>query len=461
MASTALAAPAVDRYRRVVRSGTTSIAHAGGRGTLRDRVAPWLAVGTLVAVAAVMAAWTWQHVEIPGRPELPLYGMQDFRDGIYYPIGTLLLGDNPYSPSAVQRHFAPDALFPLYTPVHLAMYLPYGFLPQRVAEAIHFALSLALLFVLALVCLRLCDLAPTTTAVFGLAAFLIATRAGYADLFYGQVAAFLVVPTFGALSFRHRAPLFAAVCLAFACAKPSYGGPLALLMLASGALRAVVLGGVLAGAVSAVVGVFLLRAAGGIAPFVASIQENVAAWNRFPELTGPHGIHPVDLVAVIDRFVAVPPLPHAALGLAILTIGAVAARRAWRRSEILGISMAAATMLACIHHQIYDVLLLAAPLTAIASRRFPIAPGPVGEVLRSVLLASLAVAFFNYAASTQVLEGFPMSGAARLAIVSAAGIAVTIVWGTLVWMSLATDRTQEAGSPIDVPAGARAGGARS
>lgn len=427
---------------------------------MRDRLAAWVAVAAFVAVAGVIAAWTWKRVEIPGRPELPLYGMQDFRDGVYYPVRTLLAGDNPYSPSAVKRHFAPDAIFPLYTPVHLAMYLPYGFLPQRAAETIHFGLSLALLFALALVCLHLCDLPATVPAVFGLAAFLVVTRAGYADLFYGQVAAFLVVPTLGALHFGRRAPGLAAVCLALACAKPSYGGPLALLLLARGAVRAVVLGGLLAGTVSAVVGAFLLRAAGGVAPFIASLQENVAAWKQFPELTGPTGIHPVDLVAVIDRFVEVPPLLHAGLGLAVLALGAVAARRAWDRSELLGVSTAAATMLACIHHQIYDVLLLALPLTAIASRRLTVADGTRGEAFRSVLLAVLAVAFFNYAASTQVLEGFDLTGAARLAIVSAAGIAVTFVWGTLVAMALAPDRTSSAPASIEDPADARADGDR-
>jgi hypothetical protein len=440
-----------------VRPGAPISSHAGPRGATRDRVAPWFAVGAFVVIAGVIAVWTWRRLEVPGHPELPRYGMQDFRDGVYYPVRTLLAGDNPYSPSAVRRHFAPDAIFPLYTPVHLAMYLPYGLVSQRVAELVHFTLSLGMLLALALVCVRLCDIAPTVTAVFGLAAFLVATRAGYSDLFYGQVAAFLVVPTYGALHYARRMPWLAAVCLALACAKPSYGGPLALLLLAHGAVGTVVLGGTLAGLVTAVVGVFLLRAAGGLAPFVASLQENVATWSRFPELTGAQGIHPVDAVAVIDRFVELPPALHAALGAGILALGAFAAVHAWRRSELLGESMAAATVLTCIHHQIYDVLLLAVPLTAFASRRLTVVEGKLGAALRVALLALLGVAFFNYAASYQVLDGFHLTGAVRLAIVSAAGVAVTVTFLTLVWMSLAR-RTEPV--PTDA-ASASAGGAPS
>jgi len=418
-----------------VRPGTTTLSSAGSRGATRHGSAPWLAVGAFVMVVVVVAAWTWHRLEVPGRPELPYYGMQDYRDAVYYPVRTLLAGDNPYSPSAIRRHFAPDALFPLYTPVHLALYLPYGLLPQRLAELLHFALSLALIVVLAYVAVRLCELPVTITLVFGLAAFLVASRAGYANLFYGQVAAFLVVATYGALHFARRTPWLAALCLAVACAKPSYGGPLALVLLAHGAFRAVVLGALFAGTATAIVGAFLLRAAGGIGPFVASLQENVAAWSRYPELSGAAGIHPVDVPAMLQRFVDIPPALQAALGIGLLALGAFAAARALPRSELLGECTAAVTVLACIHHQIYDLLLLAVPLTALASRRLAVGAG--SEAARTALLALLGVALFNYAASYQVLDGFHVTGAARIAIVSTGGLAVTATFVALVWASLA------------------------
>ena len=65
-----------------------------------------LATVALVLIVALVVGRTIARLEIPGHPELPRYGMQDFRDSIYYPVRTLLAGANPYSPSAIRERFA-------------------------------------------------------------------------------------------------------------------------------------------------------------------------------------------------------------------------------------------------------------------------------------------------------------------------------------------------------------------
>jgi hypothetical protein len=408
-------------------------------GATLGRWEAWLALAAFCLITGIVAARTYERLEVPGHPELPSYGMQDFRDSIYYPVRTLLEGDNPYSPSAVRRHYAPGSIFPLYTPMHFALHLPYGFLSQRTAELVHFGLTTVLTVILAFVCLRLCDLPATVATVFGLATFLVGTRAGYLHLYFGQVTAYLVLATYGALRFGRTRPELAALCFALTCIKPTFGVPLGVLLLASGAGRAAVLGGTLALVASLIPGAFVLRAAGGIAPFVASLRENVAGWSGLQESSGATGIYSVDTIAFVDRLYEIPPTLEVLLSLAILGLGTAAVTRAMRtapRAPLLAESVACLTMLTFTHHQFYDILLLALPATALASGRLPLAAGPAGRWWRWGLVALLAIGAFNHLSSYEVLDGFGIVGPARLAVVSATGAAITITFLVLVALAL-------------------------
>ena len=62
-----------------------------------------LATVALVLIVALVVGRTIARLEIPGHPELPRYGMQDFRDSIYYPVRTLLAAPQEHRRQA-QRH---------------------------------------------------------------------------------------------------------------------------------------------------------------------------------------------------------------------------------------------------------------------------------------------------------------------------------------------------------------------
>jgi len=227
------------------------------------RTASILATAALVMIVALVVGRTIARLEVPGHPELPRYGMQDFRDSIYYPVRTLLAGDNPYSPTAIRKRFAAGSIFPLYTPVHFAVHWPYGLMSQRTAEAVHLISAVMFTLALAGACLVLCGVRPAIATVFGLAAVLFASRPGYMNVFQGQTAAYLVLATYGALRFGRSRPWVGAACFAFTCLKPTFGLPLGVLLIASGAVRAAVLGGLGALAISGIVGSQIVHVAGG------------------------------------------------------------------------------------------------------------------------------------------------------------------------------------------------------
>jgi glycosyl transferase family 87 len=410
------------------------------RGTRATRWPPVVAVAAFALITTIIGLRMWDRLEVPGQPDLPLYAMQDFRDTIYYPVRTLLLGSNPYSPSAIRRLYAPGSTFPLYTPIHFAVHLPYGLVSQRTGELVHFVLVTILTVVIGFVCLRLCRVPTTVTNVFGLATFVLASKAGYQGLFFGQVAASLVLATYGALRFAHTQPRLAGACLAFTCLKPSFGVPLVVLLLANGAFATVAIGAILAATTSLIMGAFVWRAAGGWQPLLASLHENVATWSALPEARGATGISSVDTVALIDRWWDLPPALEVALSLAILALGAAAVARATRthrETPLLAWSIAILTMLVFTHHQFYDVLLVALPVVALVSGRIPLAADGAGQALRWGLVALLTLAAFNHLSSYEILDGYGIVGAARTAIVSATGIALTSTLLALVYVALA------------------------
>ena len=367
---------------------------------------PWVAVASFVLITAIIGHRTWQRLEVPGQPELPLYGMQDFRDTIYYPVHTLLLGDNPYSPSATRRHHAPGSVFPLYTPIHFAVHLPYGFLSQRTAELVHFVLVTMLTVAIGFACLRLCHVPTTITNVFGFATFLLASKAGYQGLFFGQVATYLVLATYAALRFARTQPWLAGACLALTCLKPTFGLPLAVMLLASGAFTAVAIGAVLATATSFLMGAFVWRAAGGWQSLLAALRENVASWSNLPEARGGTGISSVDTVALLDRWWNLPAALEVVVSATVLTLGAVAVARAASsrrrcsrgasRSSRFSRSRITSSTTSCSWH----CRSWRSRVDACRS-----GPTPSGQACAGACSALLTVAAFNHFSSYEILDG--------------------------------------------------------
>src|SRR6185369_4981428 len=78
----------VSRYR---------VASLDASAMSRSRRMTLLSVLAFVAMAAVVTWRTWHNVNVPGRVDLPLYGLHDFRDVLYYPARAMLDGRNPFA----------------------------------------------------------------------------------------------------------------------------------------------------------------------------------------------------------------------------------------------------------------------------------------------------------------------------------------------------------------------------
>src|SRR5262249_58565463 len=84
--------------------------------------------------------------------------------------------------------------------------------------------------------------------------------------------------------------------------KPTYGGPLAVLMLLGrGDVAAVVIGGVVSVALSAVALLPLAHAAGGVGPFVASVGGSATAFSAESTSNAWASFARIDVVALLAR----------------------------------------------------------------------------------------------------------------------------------------------------------------
>ncbi len=396
--------------------------------------APWLAVLAFVAVAALVGMRTIRNLEIPGQPDLPRYGMQDFRDGFYYPMRAFLDGRNPYSPSTLARHYPTSSIFPLYSPITFTLHLPYGFMTIRTAELVHFLLSALWILGVAFLTLRLAELRPSVAAVFAIAAVVVASRPGHSTLYTGQCAAYLVFATYAALRYARSRPWIAALAFAVASLKPTFGVPLAIVLLAMGAGRAVALGSMIALALAALPAWLVVQAAGGVRPFLRSIQENSEVWRNLPDASGATGVYSIDAIAFVDRLWNIPPAVEVIGTLLLLGLGTYAvARTASRGALLLAECLACFTILISLHHQAYDAVLLALPATALVSGRLLPSAHPA---LRWGLLALLAVPAFNYLGTYQAIAALGLTGTGRLAVTSASGAATAVAFFILVTVAL-------------------------
>src|SRR5262249_47260564 len=136
------------------------------------------------------------------------------------------------------------------------------------------ALTAALTPAVAALCLSMARLRVSVASVFSVATLILFARPGYWNLFLGQCTATVVVGTYLALHFARRRPWLAAAGVALARLEPTSGVPLVVLLLARRDVRPVLLGGALAAAASIGPTLVLVRNAGGIGAFLASLRTS-------------------------------------------------------------------------------------------------------------------------------------------------------------------------------------------
>jgi hypothetical protein len=384
-------------------------------------------------VAGLFGAWwalrpSWQ-VPLPTAANVAEVRMQDFRDALYFPIREFLAGGDPYDPVTMFSHWPVRQGFNLYQPYHLLLHLPFALPGYRVGAVGFTVVALLLLVVLAAMAARRLPV-PLVLGTAGIAALLVLSQVGKAQLYLGQVNPLVAAGAAGALLVRNSHPRLAVLALAVAWLKPQFGLPLAILLFARGSRRVAVGGTAVAALASLPVVVLLVVRGGGIGPFLDVLRGNITHathtdYGAVDSLTGQR----IDVSAVVFRlteWLVAEPL----VLVAVLAVSVVLARRLDRDGN-----PAVADLLTCVAvvvavvHQPGDVL-LAVPAMALAAylwwydRR---GLWPVG-----LALAALAVPF----AHLHVVDVVVRSAFGERGSVTIDGVAVVVAWFALVCFAM-------------------------
>jgi len=379
--------------------------------------------------------------------------LRDFRDAIYYPVVSLLDGNNPYDTAAYFRTYPVQQEFPPYLPGLLALHLPLALFHYDAAQIVYFALTAMLTLLLAWVTLLACGLSATVARACALGTLIILSRPGCWNLALGQVTVPMVIGTYLALRFAEERPWLAALGLALALLKPTYGVPVSALLLARKEIRVVLLGGVIAGLISAGPMVALIHAAGGPANWVASLRDSYAGFTADPSAGATSSPDRVDAAVLAARLLGHAPSAAEAIGISVLVLG-LGALAVWRLRDAanegartLSNGLACLTVLTCMYHQAYDILAVTLPLTALATKRW--APASVRPALRWLLLVMLSIPAANYLCAGRILSSLDVTGPGWKALTAVNGAALTAAW--CVYLLVALRNARESALPVREP----------
>jgi hypothetical protein len=373
-----------------------------------------------------------------GDPER--WALCDFRDVVYYPVVSMLEGHDPYDAPTYVRTYRVGAPLPPYSPSTLLAHLPFGLAPLVVAGFAYFAWTIVLMMVVSYLTLLLCGAKPTVVGILGITTAILLTRPGNWNLLLGQLGTEMTAATYLALQSARKRPWVGGFGLAVTTIKPTYGIPLAVMMLARGELPAVVIG-VCAGATLLALALAVLAVeTGGLVGVLQSLHETAIRFpTTYPTVTS---INRVDVIGLVSRLLGTVPGVgvQLAISLGVLAVGVLAVRRLARRppsaaSLTMSASITCLVVLTWTYHLTYDVQVITLPLVA-AVLALTGTPWSVRAGLRFAAIGLLAIPFVNYLASTSALDALRLGGTWQLALLSLNGTALLAALGLHVGTAL-------------------------
>jgi hypothetical protein len=270
--------------------------------------------------------------------------------------------------------------------------------------------SIGLTLLLAILSLRMNGLKVSPAVALVVAAGIVLSRPGRENLLLVQVTLEVVLTTYLTLYYAHSAPRRSGLALALTFFKPTYGLPLAVLLLVRGHRRTLaytILFGLL---LNLPVVVILIYQAGGIHPF---LEQVATSFGRFqvigPAMNPAMSPHRVDAVALVARWTGRMPGVMGQMLAASSVLGAAAIAIKNRQTMDAQVSLWEAGLICTAvllfgYHQQYDLLLLTLPFIGVASLRLQASVDP--PLVRSIMPALFTFLFFNYVASDVVLRRF-------------------------------------------------------
>jgi Glycosyltransferase family 87 len=394
---------------------------------------------------------TWRAVDELGAAGVPTvegWALKDFGDVLYYPGLALVDGYNPYDVPAQVARYPVGAGIVGYAPHTILLHLPFVVLPYRAALWCYFAFVLGLTVLLAALGLRFAGIGAAPARVLAVATFLVLSNPGRLNLLYAQLTLQVVIATHLVLHGTERRPWLAALGVGIALMKPTFGVPLAvLLVLGRGETRVVTLGAALAGAGSLVAMLWLVPAAGGIAAFVRSFIDGLGVlrgeWFNAADSSWTR----VDAVAVLGHTLGRPTTfaEEVVIGVTVLGVGVIGLRRLGQENVRLNapasLTLVCLTLLIFHYQQVYGALLLVLPVLSLAVSREGLPAAPAGP-LRWVLVGLMLVPFINVLSAARIVGALGSSSILGRALTSLSGAALVAAWSIMLAPVLAGPRAQ-------------------
>ena len=379
-------------------------AHHSRPFNVSSRMATALGAIAFLAVVSLWGFRSYSVLNVPGHPEIDhQWGMEDFREAVYFPVRSMLDGNNPYNVKENLGIYPMDPGFFVYAPSALLFNLPFGLLPYQASEVAYFASSAAMIPLLAFLLLRCAGVPSSTVKIFWLAVFIAVGRPVYGTLTLGQGSLFIVLGVTTALHYARSNPRLSGLGFAIACMKPTFAIPLCLLMFFRRDLKALSFGVVIAGITCFIPTLVLAVSAGGLEALIAGITDGIHQYLQNPEnALRDSGWMRVNGSIALVRLLGIPPVPYLGLMVAIAVLGTAAVAihlKTEPPADIGGHSLSstiiALATLVAVHHLIYDAILVLLPLVVLL-----ISPKPPWNTLTARLRFSLGglliCLWFNY-----------------------------------------------------------------
>ena len=405
-------------------------------------------VGLLLAGLAFLLplgaiAWrVYRNYQPPGPFDPNRQGFCDFHNGVYYPALAVREQVSPFGQKYAEEYPISRPM-PLHAPYLFALHVPYTWLEVPQADVLHYVVMSLQLLLIAWLAWLVARGGGSWLLVLGLGAVLAASRSGYGTLFTGYLTLELVVGAILALHFADRS-WWGTFGFVLCAAKPTYGIPLALLLLARGNWRTVVWGGLVAGLLSGLALGWLLGDSSWTefqAEISAAQEAHRADPNEIPQFNWTR----VDLLAVVAKWLCWEPNDWEHL-LWMFPLIALPCFALWssRKTREEGLAdpaglLSSLALVSTLYHHYYDLLVLVPATLAMV-----LAAAPewwrVPAWQRTLAALTTSFVLFNYLSAQFILQRINPS---QLLVDLATSLNGILLFGLLAWATWWTWRTSQ------------------
>jgi hypothetical protein len=244
----------------------------------------------------------------------------DFRDAGYFPVRAVLDSVVPYN---VVEYFASYPVaqeFPLLPPTYILIHFPFILLSLPAASTAMFAVNLVAIVALSAWSVSLARYRVTPVAVLVVSGLMILSNGGRNVLNTGQITLLFVAGIYLALTARRDS--LGSVGVFASLVKPAMGGPVVILLLASGRVRRALIGAGAAFVMSFVLMLPMVGWAGGLADLIDILMDNLSYSASSPWISLETTTARIDVTATIAMLLDVVPSRGTEIAIGFAVIGA-------------------------------------------------------------------------------------------------------------------------------------------